>query len=121
MKSLFLKRSDSWDVRRFGVLALAVLQLGVAGTQVADAILEADQTALPTHVESQQGEECDVRHDHLFCQVVRSLTALARSHDVAAAPMAFAMVERGLAIVGQHPPAARLPDGSARPRAPPVA
>lgn len=117
---MFLKRSDEWDVRRLGVLLLAMLQIGAAGVQSADAILDADGAALPTHLESQQSEDCGVQHDHLFCQVVRSLSAVAHGGD---APR----------VVGlQSPVLFRLPgtdaidlpavdpDAAARPRAPPV-
>ena len=118
---LFLQRSDTGDVRRFGVLLLALLQLGAAGVQSADAILEAEGASLPTHVESEESEDCGVQHDHLFCQVVRSLSAVAWRGDV---PGVIGLHDhRSFRLPGDADvlSSAVDPDGSARPRAPPVA
>lgn len=60
---------------RFGALILALLQLGVSTAVVsADAVLDGEMTGHSTHVESEGSKECATHHDHLFCQVVRSLT-----------------------------------------------
>ena len=71
-----LGRSTWQGVRGAGALGMVALQL-VAGAALpsADAVLEAERIALPTHVESPHNEDCPSAHDHLFCQVVRSLAA----------------------------------------------
>lgn len=45
-----------------------------AGGPLADAALEEVVEAGVTHVESQAGEQCPSQHDHLFCQLCRTLT-----------------------------------------------
>lgn len=108
-------------MRRLGVLLLALLQMGAAGVQSADAILDAEGAALPTHLESHQSEDCGVQHDHLFCQVVRSLSAVAQRGDAPndlglRSPVAFRLTGTD----AMHLPTVD-PDDAARPRAPPVA
>ena len=114
-------RSDSWDVRRLGVLLLAALQLGAAGVQGLDAVMDAGQTTLPVHVESHGSEDCEVQHDHLFCQVVRSLGAVAQR----TAGPGITDLQDAIAYRLPTTEVAVLPaghsDGASRPRAPPVA
>lgn len=70
-----LSPSNARPGRRFGALILALLQAGVSTAVVsADAVLDGAQSGHGTHVESEGSEECATHHDHLFCQVVRSLT-----------------------------------------------
>ena len=71
-----IRETDRWDVRRFAVLLLALLQFGgPAAVQVADALLEAREIGSPLHIESPHSEGCDHGHSHLICQTVRSLSS----------------------------------------------
>jgi hypothetical protein len=53
--------------------ALAHLLLATLGP-LADARLEAAERDAVAHVEEQRSEPCTPGHDHLFCQVCRSIT-----------------------------------------------
>ena len=58
------------------VVLLALLQLGASTLfVVADALLDREHARSTLHIESEGSEECQTDHDHLFCQVVRSLGA----------------------------------------------
>jgi len=70
-------RSTSRGAQAFGALFVSLLQLAAAtALPAADAVLDAERVALPLHVESPHSESCPGSHDHLFCQVVRSLSAI---------------------------------------------
>jgi len=60
---------------RIAVVAFATFQVGFSATvPIADALLEAASFALPLHVESAGEDPCAPGHDHLFCQLCRTLT-----------------------------------------------
>lgn len=62
---------------------MVLLQLvAAAALPSADAVLEAERVGTPLHIESPHNEDCPTSHDHLFCQVVRSLVAASTSRDV---------------------------------------
>jgi len=66
----------SRDPRRFGVVALALLQFAVfASFPVADAILEARGVSDTVHIERESSEQCDTGHNHLLCQLTRGLSS----------------------------------------------
>jgi hypothetical protein len=105
------------------VLLLAAFQVAAAGiVPVADAMSEIAATSEPMHVESARDSVCGDGHDHLFCQLCRTL--------------AVASVPRGASRVCHPPqqtvlpatPFASLTDfsflhssGPFGPRAPPLA
>lgn len=61
------------SLRGFWAL-VALAQLVVAiGAPLADAVHEGGAVELVTHVESQTGEHCPSQHDHLFCQLCRTV------------------------------------------------
>lgn len=108
---------------RTAVFALAMLQLGASTLLPAvDAVLEAEPLTAPIHVESPGNEDCASHHDHLFCQVVRSLSAEARAASPVMMPAAacpfLVMGLDGHGVDAAH--GAFLP-GAAHPRAPPLA
>lgn len=60
--------------RRGAVLVLALLQLAAAGlVPVADAGLRDYRVEGKLHVEASGSEDCSPPHDHLFCQLCRTL------------------------------------------------
>jgi hypothetical protein len=62
---------------------MALLQLGAAAAlPSADAMLDAERVGIPLHIESPHSENCPASHDHLFCQVVRSLAAVSAAKRV---------------------------------------
>lgn len=70
---LFRRTSGDHRSRR-GLLLFVVFQLLVAvGLPAADAVLEAASVGTPTHVEAPTDEACGNPHDHLFCQLCRTL------------------------------------------------
>jgi hypothetical protein len=62
--------------RGAGAVGLLLQLVASVALPAADAALDADNAALPVHVESPHSENCPATHDHLFCQVVRSLAAV---------------------------------------------
>ena len=106
--------------RRFGVLAVALLQFAVfAAVPGADAVLEARGAGTVVHIEGEGGERCDIAHSHLLCQLTRTLSA------AISVPMP---IDPGPATEGNlHAPAAAAgkdrptPLGGSGPRAPPRA
>jgi len=72
--------------RRSGAVVLALVQLVAFGVlPAADALLDIEQMGLPVHIESEGSKECAPPHDHVFCQVVRSLAAATEAPAVAGA------------------------------------
>ena len=61
------------SVLRAAALLLALLHAGATSVAALDAIMDVESTAIPLHVESQEATHDAAHHDHLFCQVVRSL------------------------------------------------
>lgn len=80
----------SRDVRRFGGLLLALLQLTAAGfVPVADAALQGPVPVEVLHVEASHDEACQPPHDHVFCQLCRVMSVAGwSSPPPAAAPAA---------------------------------
>jgi hypothetical protein len=101
---------------------LVALQL-VAGAVLpsADALLEAERVGLPTHVESPHNEDCPAAHDHLFCQVVRSLASASASPAVGSLPDATPPILAAEAIA-ERDDSTRRPSlrGPTTPRPPPL-
>lgn len=80
-----MNRSRPLSLRLLWAL-LALVQFSVTvGAPLADAALEegADRVA---HVESESGDECGVHHDHLFCQVCRTVALSGRDAPPARLP-----------------------------------
>lgn len=70
-------QARSQVVRCPGAVGMLLLQLfAVAVLPSADAMLDAERASLPLHIESPHNEDCHTGHDHLSCQVVRSLSAV---------------------------------------------
>ncbi|MDE0357653.1 MAG: hypothetical protein OXN92_07905 [Gammaproteobacteria bacterium] len=108
----------SRDPRRFGVLALALLQCAVfAALPAADAVLEARGSSTVVHVEGEGSEHCDTGHSHLLCQLTRTLS----SGIGTAIPIDFRLVsEASLGTPTTTAWANRpIPPGGSGPRAPP--
>ncbi len=114
-------RSTSRGLRRSAAALLALVQFGVStAVVVADASLDGEQVGQTAHVESLGNEECATHHDHLFCQVVRSLAAATRGHGAPTlqADGAFVSLE---ALPAEHDVRAVATfSGASGPRAPPL-
>ena len=68
---------------RVSVLFLAAFQIAAAGSvPVADAMLEIGAASEPMHVESERATSCGDGHDHVFCQLCRTLTVARAARDV---------------------------------------
>ena len=59
--------------RRAAGILLALLNLCAMSVVALDAVIDGDLAGMPIHIESHQSTDCETHHDHLFCQVVRSL------------------------------------------------
>lgn len=68
----------STALRTAGIL-LALLHVWATSLAALDAVMEAESTGTPVHVESHEATDCEIHHDHLFCEVVRSLGSATRS------------------------------------------
>jgi hypothetical protein len=67
---------------RVSVLLLAAFQIAAAaGVPVADAMLEIGAASEPMHVESERATSCGDGHDHVFCQLCRTLTVAKAARD----------------------------------------
>ena len=65
------------------MLLFAVFQIAAAASvPVADAMLEIGAASEPLHVESERATSCGDGHDHVFCQLCRSLTVARAVRDV---------------------------------------
>jgi hypothetical protein len=63
---------------RIVVFLFAAFQLGFStAVPIADALLEGASAAMPLHVEAAGETPCAPGHDHLFCQLCRTLTLVA--------------------------------------------
>jgi hypothetical protein len=115
-------RNKTNPTMRVAVLAMALLQIGASVVfPTADAVLEAKTVGAPAHVESPGNEDCATHHDHLFCQVVRSLSSARvatpqREATLSALPI-LRLEPRSEASAIAY--GAVLP-GTAHPRAPPL-
>lgn len=110
----------SWDLRRFGVLSLSLLQLAVfAGLPTADAVLEARGLSTVVHIEGENSEDCDAGHNHLMCQLTRTLSSGMAPLLLIDLPLVFeTSMETPTATAWQNRP---IPPGGSGPRAPPRA
>lgn len=72
-----MNRSPTPSLRFLWAL-LALVQLSVTvGGPLVDAALEGGSDRV-AHVESESGDDCGVHHDHLFCQVCRTVALSGR-------------------------------------------
>jgi hypothetical protein len=82
-------RASSGDVlsvnrprHRVSVLLLAAFQIAAAASvPVVDAMLEIGAASEPLHVESERATSCGDGHDHVFCQLCRTLTVARAVRD----------------------------------------
>lgn len=112
-------RTRTANLRRFGVLALVLLQGSVlAAAPAADAVLEAELPHADPHVEAEGSDDCGSGHNHLLCQLTRT----------ASSP--FSLLTIDLPQTSETGPAAwtatawqghPVPFGGGGPRAPPPA
>lgn len=80
---MYLRRKGR-ALRSAGALGMVLAQFGAAAAlPAADAVLDAARVGLPTHIESPHNESCPASHDHIFCQVVRSLAAVSAGRSIA--------------------------------------
>ena len=71
---MFIRDSTRRRRQRVGAVSVALMQIGVfAVVSPVDALLHAERFGLSAHVESPDDRACATQHNHLFCQVVRSL------------------------------------------------
>ena len=110
----------SRDLRRFGVLSLSLLQLAVfAGLPTADAVLEARGLSTVVHIEGENSEDCETGHNHLMCQLTRTLSSGFSPFALIDLPLVFeASMDTPTATAWQKRP---IPPGGSGPRAPPRA
>ena len=108
--------------RRFGTLILALLQLGASTAVVsADAMLDGEMVGHAIHMESEGSEECATHHDHLFCQVVRTLTTPVGTAPASVDPTARLRITATLAAAHESEIARpTLLSGTVGSRAPPL-
>lgn len=72
---MFVRHTGTTELRRTAAACLALFQVGSTSALThADALLDARSMGSPVHVESPDASDCAIHHDHLFCQVVRSLS-----------------------------------------------
>jgi hypothetical protein len=65
------------------VLFLAAFQVAAAAlVPVADATLEVAAASGPMHIESERATSCGDGHDHVFCQLCRTLSIARAVRDV---------------------------------------
>jgi len=86
----------------------------------ADAILDGQQAASTTHVESRGSESCTTHHDHLFCQVVRSLSDATRGTASVASGAAGFLAQAAALVHVSDAPDPTILSGAIGPRAPPL-
>ena len=109
--------------RRLGALVLVVLQMvGATILPAADGQLDVEGYMTPAHVESGRSGDCVPRHDHVFCQVIRS-TALANParSTVEVAVMAEPSMAPVIRDAEAHRARSEARSDAASPRAPPSA
>lgn len=110
------------NARRTGALSMALLQLvAFSALPTADAVLDGSQLGLPLHVESEGSPECAPHHDHLFCQVVRSLTSVDTTAEIDQAESVAPIVGLEGQTSGAETISRRFLTRSVGPRAPPLA
>lgn len=107
-------------VRRTAGLLLTLMHVLAVSAAAADAVLDAGSSGTPLHVESHDAKDGNAHHDHLFCQVLRSLGNASGAEMVGTAPEEGLQVPLG-AEIGETGfiQSATLP-GLAGPRGPPL-
>jgi hypothetical protein len=107
---------------RVGVLLLAAFHLGVAtAVPIADALLELASVGVRTHVESARESACGDGHEHVFCQLCRTV-GLAVLPRVTARGCATPEVTTYGTLPNRDSDARHVTlSGSIGPRAPPLA
>lgn len=108
------------DLRRFGVLAIVLLQaLAFAVLPAVDAVLEAGASSTVAHVEGEHSEHCDPGHSHLLCQLSRTVSLGFPPLILLDLPLVFeTSPDTPTANAWQRRP---IPPGGSGPRAPPRA
>ena len=115
-------QTDKVEWRRVVAACLALFHLGsVSLLTHADALLDAADMGMREHVDSPDGDDCDVRHSHLLCQVVRSFSHAgvplgATTENELAPPIRVAECDRE----GDDAERSSSLRGSVLPRGPPV-
>ena len=84
-----------------------------------DALLEAEVWSTPAHVESPQAADCGAQHDHVFCQMVRSLSSVLIAPHQATARTGSAHFFAAPPTQHARVTLAALPSGVFGPRGPP--
>lgn len=108
-------------MRRAGVAFVCVSHIGVATVLgPVDAILDAERAATPVHIESPSPAECPSHHGHLFCQLVRSLSAAGVARSITEAERAEPVVRHVCpGCESSHVASAPITSGPVIPRGPP--
>ena len=108
------------DPSRFGVLSLSLLQFAVfAGNPMADAVLEARGLSTVAHIEDEKSAHDETGHNHLLCQLTRTLSCGVAPLILADLPLVFhASPDTPTATAWRNRP---TPPGGSGPRAPPQA
>ncbi len=77
---------------------LALVQFSVTvGGPLVDAALERGSDRV-VHIESESGDECGVHHDHLFCQVCRTVALAGRESPPVRVPRCPILSDGTLAV-----------------------
>ena len=120
---MFIERLTRRRPRRVGAACIAMMQIGVfAVLSPVDALLDAGQIASPVHVESPENRACAAQHNHLFCQVVRSLSSATPTGRIAVADTPAPSVFTTEGPRGDAPAkSATFLIGAINPRGPPLA
>lgn len=109
--------------RRGAVLVLALLQLAAAGlVPAADAGLGSVGVEGALHIEASGSEDCGAPHDHLFCQLCRTLALTALLGPAQPAPsLGLPPLHEVAGRSGEAMASPALRHRSSGPRAPPSA
>jgi hypothetical protein len=67
--------------RRAAGSLLALLNLCAMSVVALDAVIDGELAGTSIHIESHQSTDCETHHDHIFCQVVRSLGSASVAKD----------------------------------------
>ena len=109
------------SVRRTAALLLLLVHAGATSLAAVDAILDVESTATPLHVESQQASHCEAHHDHLFCQVIRSLSNASGAQLRPTIALPGLMSSTGIESIDAETPRSALRADGLGPRGPPLA
>ena len=120
---MFVCHSGKKYLLRTAVAYVALLQFGsTAALTHADALLDGERMGTPDRFESPENTDCPFQHDHLFCQVVRSLSHATASPEITAEtgpapPILYVEADCEAGEVKRAP----ILFGAFSPRGPPVA